>query len=86
MIVPRAPRTAREMRRRKSYDARVNEAVVGVRKRVYADRKAEAQQTPMTLRQAMFVLAGYLALVGILVGVLFVMAALDAGGPLAFLR
>jgi hypothetical protein len=58
-----------------------------VREQVFAHRKAEAEQTPMTFAQAVIVLAGYMALVGVLVAVLYLTANIaGAGSPLDLVR
>jgi membrane-associated protease RseP (regulator of RpoE activity) len=58
-----------------------------VREQLFTRRKAEAEQTPMTLAQAVVVLAGYVALVGVLVAVLYLTADIaGSGSPLDFLR
>lgn len=54
---------------------------------LFAHRKAEAEQTPMTFRQGAFALAGYLVLVGVLLSILFITAHVGGpGSPLQFLR
>lgn len=58
-----------------------------VREQLFTRRKAEAEQTPMTFGQAVVVLAGYVALVGALVAVLYLTADIaGSGSPLDFLR
>ena len=62
-------------------------ARVEARMELFAARKAEAEQTPMTLRQGALTLAGYFAVVGVLVAILYVAAAISGtAGPLALLR
>ncbi len=57
------------------------------RKQTYAALKAEAQQTPMTFRQGVLTLLGYLVVFGALVGLLVVTAELlGPGNPLDLLR
>ena len=62
-------------------------ARVQARAELFAARKAEAEQTPMTLRQGAATLAGYFAVVGVLVAILYIAAAISGtAGPLALLR
>lgn len=57
------------------------------REQLFTHRKAEAEQTPMTFAQSVVVLAGYAALVGVLVAVLYLTAGIaGSGSPLDFLR
>jgi Zn-dependent protease len=57
------------------------------RKQTFAHLRAEAMQTPMTLRQGMTTLAGYLVVVGLLIALLLVTSRiLGPGNPLELLR